>query len=242
VQWKPAKGTIALLFQLHGKAIIHSGKKQKNKLDPLQYIISVNEAGPVRLESQTEKERCLLLLLSTTEYKKLKKELPGLSPVSGRFMDSEMHTAAEQIMVCSFEGKMKQLYLQAKVQELLVLVAERNSRPPAAVYIKNEYDQERILFARDYLLQRITMPPTIPELARISGINEFKLKMGFKELFNNTVYGYLSEERLQIAKKELSGTKTLTEIAFELGYSSNQHFSMAFRKKFGVSPNKLRRG
>lgn len=45
---------------------------------------------------------------------------------------------------------------------------------------------------------------------------------------------------MEMAKKELSGKKTLTEIAFELGYSSNQHFSMAFKKKFGLAPSQLR--
>jgi AraC-like DNA-binding protein len=67
------------------------------------------------------------------------------------------------------------------------------------------------------------------------------LKNGFKEVFHNTVYGSLSDTRLEMARKEMQGAKTLTEIAFELGYSSNQHFSMAFRKKYGVAPNKLRK-
>jgi len=38
----------------------------------------------------------------------------------------------------------------------------------------------------------------------------------------------------------LGAKKTVTEIALELGYSSLQHFSMAFKKKFGVSPNKMK--
>ena len=85
------------------------------------------------------------------------------------------------------------------------------------------------------------MPPSLSELARIIGINEYKLKRGFKEIFGNTVFGYLSDARLEIAKMDLlENKKTVSEIALELGYSSLPHFSNAFKNKFGVSPAKLK--
>ena len=60
-------------------------------------------------------------------------------------------------------------------------------------------------------------------------------------MFGNTVSGYLSETRLEIAKNDLlENKKTASEIALELGHSSVQHFSKAFKKKFGSSPNKLK--
>ena len=107
--------------------------------------------------------------------------------------------------------------------------------------MRTEYDQERLLFARDYLIQHLHLPPSLPELARIAGLNEFKLKNGFKELFGQPVFAYLAEYRLQEAQAQLlEGRKTASELAFELGYSSLQHFSTAFKKKFGVSPRELR--
>jgi AraC family transcriptional activator of pyochelin receptor len=45
-------------------------------------------------------------------------------------------------------------------------------------YIKKDYDKERIVFARDYLLKNIESPPTLTVLSRIAGINEYKLKGG----------------------------------------------------------------
>ena len=103
--------------------------------------------------------------------------------------------------------------------------------------------RERILFARDYLLKNIDYPPTLTELANIAGINVFKLKRGFKETFGQTVFEYLAETRLELAKNDLLHTeKSVTEIAFELGYSSLQHFSGAFKKRFGVAPGGVRGG
>jgi AraC-like DNA-binding protein len=75
----------------------------------------------------------------------------------------------------------------------------------------------------------------------MAGLNEFKLKKGFKETFNQTVFEYLSDVRLETARNDLLNTgKSVTEIACELGYSSLQHFSAAFSKKFGVSPKKMK--
>ena len=47
-------------------------------------------------------------------------------------------------------------------------------------FCHNDYDKGRLLFARQYLLDHLTMPPTIDELAKIAGINSFKLKNGSK--------------------------------------------------------------
>lgn len=105
----------------------------------------------------------------------------------------------------------------------------------------NDYDRGRFLFARQYLLDHVTLPPSIEELARIVGINSFKLKNGFKELFGETIYGYLSRFRMEMAKTLiLEGERSMTQIAFELGFSSLQHFSAAFKRAYGCSPKKIK--
>ncbi|WP_343692749.1 hypothetical protein [Chitinophaga sp.] len=54
-----------------------------------------------------------------------------------------------------------------------------------------------------YLIDNMKMPPSLSELSRIVGINEFKLKKKFKEVFNMTVFGYLADYRLGIARSLL---------------------------------------
>ncbi|HBB92371.1 MAG TPA: hypothetical protein DC042_11800 [Bacteroidales bacterium] len=108
--------------------------------------------------------------------------------------------------------------------------------------IRKEYDRERLLFARDYLIRHVENPPSLSELSRLAGINEFKLKNGFKELFGQPVFAWLADFRLDTARKELmKQSRPITEIAFELGFSSPQHFSTAFKKKYGVSPRQMHR-
>lgn len=164
-----------------------------------------------------------------------------LSP-HGLPLNLALHTAIREVLSCRFPGPLKKLFLHAKALEILALQAEAFERAQTPRrHARTEYDQERLLFARDYLVQHVAMPPSLPELARLAGLNEFKLKKGFKEMFGHTVFGYLSDYRLADAKAQLQDRqKTASELAFELGYSSVQHFSAAFKKKFGVSPTGLK--
>ncbi|WP_315823270.1 AraC family transcriptional regulator [Paraflavitalea speifideaquila] len=67
------------------------------------------------------------------------------------------------------------------------------------------------------------------------------MKQGFKQVFNNTVYGYLSDFKLDQARTLLlQGNMAIKEVSDNLGYSSVQHFSNAFRKKFGLPPGQVR--
>lgn len=155
-----------------------------------------------------------------------------------------MHGLIREVLTCPMPtGPLKQLFLRAKAQELLALQADAFQRAAEAGGGPglSAYDRERLQFARDYLTAHAHLPPTLPELARLAGINEHKLKQGFKALFGLPAFAYLAEWRLQEARLLLGqGRRTASEVAFELGYSSLPHLSAAFKKRFGVSPKELR--
>jgi AraC-like DNA-binding protein len=73
------------------------------------------------------------------------------------------------------------------------------------------------------------------------GLNDFKLKKGFKELFGTTVFSYLNELKMDYAKRLiLDEKKTIYEVAMTLGYSEPHHFYAAFKRRFGYSPGELK--
>jgi len=94
--------------------------------------------------------------------------------------------------------------------------------------------------ARERLLSDLSSPPTIEQLARETGLNQLKIKQGFKVLFGTTTYGLFQRERMERALTLLQ-TNSVTETASLLGYSNISHFSEAFRKQFGVLPSAARR-
>lgn len=156
-------------------------------------------------------------------------------------IDSPIQQVLQQIIHCKYNDHLRKLFLLSKSIELLVLCAEAYEHTRQEQFVKNKADKEKLIAVRDLINERVQDPPNLTQIARIVGLNEYKLKRGFKEVFNNTVFGYLSEQRLHLAHRYLQDTrKTAAEISYELGYATPQHFSNAFRKKFGITPASAR--
>ncbi len=158
-------------------------------------------------------------------------------------IDSSIQQVIQQIIHCKYAGDIKKLFLLSKTIELLVLTAESYyaSANKKGLFIKSKTDKEKIIAVRDLINEKLNCPPNLSQIAKTVGLNEYKLKRGFKETFNNTVFGYLTEQRLHLAHQYLRDTeKTAAEISAELGYSTPQHFNNAFKKKFGITPHSVR--
>ena len=163
-----------------------------------------------------------------------------LSP-SWRTNNFRIQQVIGEIIHCPYTDALRDLFLLSKSIELLVLQADLYDQQSVDAFIKTEKDRRKLLEAKEILTSRIDNPPTIVELSKLIALNEYKLKKGFKELFGTTVFGYIHQSRMSLAKRLLLGTdKSAKEIAYETGFSSPQHFSHAFRKTFGVSPNRVR--
>jgi AraC family transcriptional activator of pyochelin receptor len=81
----------------------------------------------------------------------------------------------------------------------------------------------------------------IPILAVKAGINEFKLKVGFRELFHTSPYQYRLRLCLEKAKTLLEETDdTIDQIASKVGFDSYTGFSTAFKKAYFIAPTEYR--
>jgi AraC-like DNA-binding protein len=82
----------------------------------------------------------------------------------------------------------------------------------------------------------------LPVLADRAGINEFKLKVGFRELFLTSPYQYRLRLCLEKAKMLLEDTDdTIDQIAGKVGFDTYNGFSTAFRKAFHIAPTEYRK-
>ncbi len=159
--------------------------------------------------------------------------IPQLSP--------EMNIALNSLENIDFTGKLKDIFLESKVLELIALffdnldnTANQNSISPR--------DKELILKAKEILDKNIENPPLINVLSKQIGINEQKLQNGFKQLFNTTIFGYVRKQRMIIAKKliEKDGF-SVSEAGYQVGYSNISHFTRAFKNEFGILPSRLKK-
>ncbi len=157
-------------------------------------------------------------------------------------MTPALEVAIRELVTGSYQGRMQQLFVRSSCLEILMLAldAALDGRPRR--YARATRVRERLVAARDLINQRLADPPTLPELAKLVGTNEYTLKRGFKEMFGTTVFSYLTTQRLALARTYLLETdKTAAEIANELGYATPQHFHAAFKKHFQRTPNSMRK-
>ncbi|MBD2258237.1 AraC family transcriptional regulator [Pseudanabaena sp. FACHB-2040] len=154
---------------------------------------------------------------------------------------ASMQGVLQQLMACPYQGLTRRLYLESKVWELMALLLEdmqTEAAPRRKTHRLHAEDVERIHCAGKILVRRLDDPPSLMELARAVGINDHKLKVGFRQVFGTTAFGYLHERRLERSQQLLAaGEISVTEAAQVVGFASRGHFAAAFRRKFGVNPS-----
>lgn len=150
----------------------------------------------------------------------------------------ELRIIAHQVLNCALEGSAKRLFMESKALEILSLqlhALSSSCEPEPA--IRNKEERNRLDEARRILEMEFADPPSLLTLAHRVGLNDFKLKRGFRDLYQTTVFGYVRMLRMEKARAMLeSGDMNVSEVASYTGYVCFSHFSAAFRKRFGLAP------
>ncbi len=150
----------------------------------------------------------------------------------------------EALLNHSYTDTLENIFINAQTQILLLYSMDcmlgDKEESFACKFLANEADREKIIKAREVLLQHIGEPLTIKALSRKVAINECYLKKGFKEMFGTTIFDFYQSQRMEHAKYLLyEKGLSVTEVSLLLGYSSISHFSTAFKKHTGIKPCEL---
>lgn len=155
------------------------------------------------------------------------------------YMTPEMQHIVHQIFQNDYQGKTKMMFFRSQITALLShffgqLAIEGQKKI-------NESEREKLYEAEKILISNLDSPPSLNELSKQIGLNTFKLKKTFKELFGVPVFKYLQNERLTKAHDLLrAGDTSIQEAAWHVGYDSLSSFSNAFTKKYGVRPSDIK--
>lgn len=157
-------------------------------------------------------------------------------------MSPALHTAAQQIFQAPVAGAAQAVYRQSKALEVLALSFAREETAADVAkcpFLKDEQNVARIKAAKEHIMAQYAEALTLSELAQAVGLSEYRLKEGFKNIYGKTVFQFLSDFRLEIARKLLdNGDLKVSEAAYQIGYHNPSHFIAAFRKKYGETPKK----
>ena len=147
-----------------------------------------------------------------------------------------------QIENHSLSPHFENLYVLGKVYELFTLYFSESEsmQKENCPFLDNEKDAKKLKEAREILLNNLVNPPTLKDLSNQTSLTEYKLKEGFKQVYGTTVYGFVLDKKMEIAREKLEKNEVqVKEIAFELGYENPSHFIAAFKKKYGITPKQF---
>jgi AraC-like DNA-binding protein len=152
-----------------------------------------------------------------------------------------MAIVLNQMFHYNLNPSIKNLYYKGKGYELLSLFFNRNEDPNAeqCPFLIDEENVLKIKKAKEIIIANMAEPPSLEALANQVGLTLKKLKMGFKQIYGDTVYGFLFDYKMEYARQLLdSGSYNVNEVGLKIGYSTGSHFIAAFKKKFATTPKK----
>ncbi len=152
-----------------------------------------------------------------------------------------MAIVLSQLFNYNLNPSIKNLYYKGKGYELLSLFFNRSEDPNAeqCPFLIDEENVMKIKKAKEIIIANLSEPPSLEDLAEQVGLSMKRLKMGFKQIYGDTVYGFLFDYKMDYARQLLdSGSYNVNEVGLKIGYSTGSHFIAAFKKKFATTPKK----
>lgn len=109
--------------------------------------------------------------------------------------------------------------------------------------LQYQADILRIRKVHQYILNNLHRTlPTLKEIAKQFNLNEFKLKKGFKAVYQTTVFKFHLNQRLEMTLLMIRDTPMpLKMVSKTYGFQDYTHFSKTFKKKFGKTPKAFKK-
>ncbi len=132
------------------------------------------------------------------------------------------------------------MYYKSKGLELIYLLFKNLSRRQQVVHQNLRGDEiEGLYRVRDAILSSLEQPLTQKELVKISGMNIFKLRKLFTQVFGKGIYEYGQYLRMQEAARLMRDQQlSVSEAGYQLGFTNLSYFGRLFEQHFGLKPKK----
>ncbi|MFB6457132.1 GlxA family transcriptional regulator [Chitinophaga sp. Hz27] len=140
----------------------------------------------------------------------------------------EKHLGRDMAVLAS---KMFEIDIERKTQhQFLIFMGQKN------------HDDQEVLKAQQYIEDNPDKRFTIDEVSRKFGIGRRTFERRFKKSTGNSLLEYIQRVKVEATKKQLeSGSKTINEVIFDIGYNDINAFRKVFRKYTGMSPVNYRK-
>ncbi len=152
----------------------------------------------------------------------------------------DVSTHLHESLPAKLSGSILKLFSQARALDYLTALIKHlgtNQEETGASSLVQRRAQD--LF--EQLTQTNGKIPSLEELAVQFGVSARTLNSDFKDQYGLPIFSFVQERRLLEAHAAIENSEVaLKELSLKLGYTHQNHFQTAFRKKFGYTPGSLR--
>ena len=152
-----------------------------------------------------------------------------------------VHVSMNDLFSMECKGITETIAMESKGLEIvgkLFSFLQKKRNEPNQMNNFSDYDIACIELAKSILKESFINPPTIKMLSRQVGINEQKLKIGFKQLFSITMRQYVISLKMELARELLQKKDaSISDISYQVGYNHRGYFAKTFKRFFNTAPH-----
>jgi AraC-like DNA-binding protein len=156
--------------------------------------------------------------------------------------DAEIaETLNKIIRNCSSSDKAKNIYTDLSLKELLVRLVQSQYLKRVQMDKDDKKNFSRQHFLLDYIHGHLTEKLGVDSLSRKAYMSRNEFFKWFRHQFGITPLEYINRERIKLAKQLLGGQNTtVTETAYQCGFTDVNYFVRLFKKSEGITPGSFK--
>lgn len=148
----------------------------------------------------------------------------------------------EDLQGCDLDGHSRRLFIRSKAIEVMCHTFKILGEDDNMLLDTSAGTRRGVVKAQQILMENFVTPPSLDDLAHQVGLGRSSLCAGFRQIVGQTVFDYIADLRMNRALALLNQRDaSITQIAYEVGYSHPSSFSLAVQRRFGATPSELRR-
>ena len=137
----------------------------------------------------------------------------------------------------TLSGELPAAIAAIKVEEAITVLRSIDKQADA---ILGHFEDPGKIGLADFMEKNYTFNLPMEKFGYLTGRSITTFKRDFKKVFNTTPQKWLTGKRLELAWYQILEKKRKpSDVYFEVGFENMSHFSFAFKKKYGLSPNQL---
>lgn len=147
--------------------------------------------------------------------------------------------AVEHLLDCGWDHPLRHMLREGVGMQLLAHALASLDQAPAPRPSLTQRDRQLLERVRERLHACPGEDHTLESLARLACMSPSTLRVKFQAMYQQSVFSWLRERRLEVAREHLARGWSVQQTAHFVGYRHATNFATAFRERYGIAPSEL---